>query len=88
MPVRFNFSIRYLSEEIDIKTLWRCLVACPEEDAAHLDDLTFEDAYKPWPFRAYAFVDDSIDLVAEPHACELHISDLRSWILAKLGSSE
>lgn len=84
-----SYSYRYMDAiDTGVESPWKCVIACPEEDGAHDGALTFEDLYKPWPFRAYGFVDDKIDLVAEPHACEVRIGDLREWVLSKAGVNE
>jgi len=74
-----NFS--YTEENMNISK-WQLLVAPPEEDlqAANLNPYGFEDIYKPWPFRAYGFINNSIDLIPEPHACELRIQEITSWL--------
>jgi len=61
---------------------WILLVAPPEEEQSTMDPSVshFESEYKPWPFRAWGFVDSKIDLVAEPHACEVKIEELRDWL--------
>lgn len=56
---------------------WRLMVARPEIE---LSVPSFESLYKPWPFRAFGFVEDKIDFVAEPHACEIRIEDIRRWL--------
>jgi len=62
---------------------WILLVAPPEEEHSTMADPTvanFETEYKPWPFRAWGFVGGKIDFVAEPHACEVRIEELRAWL--------
>jgi len=62
---------------------WILLAAPPEEeqeadggsDVAH-----FEAEYKPWPFRAWGFINNTIDYVAEPHACEVKIDEIQDWL--------
>jgi len=67
---------------------WHLLVSPPEEDleAAKLSPFTFEDIYKPWPFRAYGFFNNNIDFLPEPHACELRLQEITNWLENNLSS--
>jgi len=81
-----NFSY---TEDNRIFSKWRLLVAPPEEDleASKLSSYVFEDIYKPWPFRAYGFLNKDIDLLPEPHACELRIQEITNWLENNLFSN-
>lgn len=58
---------RYITDKT---SPWSLFVACPSEDLVHQSSPSFEDLYKPWPFRAWTFVGDKIDKILQPHACE------------------
>jgi len=66
-----------------------CSSPPPEEDfeASKLSSYVFEDIYKPWPFRAYGFLNKDIDLLPEPHACELRIQEITNWLENNLFSN-
>jgi len=68
---------------------WRLLVALPDEDpeAKKLGEIGFEEMYKPWPFRAYGLIDGKLDLMPEPHACELRIHEITNWLHVNLHDS-
>jgi hypothetical protein len=65
---------------------WKLLVAPPEEDmnSAKMELYGFESIYKPWPFRAFGFINRSIELLPEPFACELRIQEITQWLSNKL----
>lgn len=65
---------------------WKLFVAPPEEDwdYSRVELYGFESLYKPWPFRAYGFVNRMIDFMPEPHACELRIQEITQWLEYKL----
>jgi len=66
--------------------IWKLLVAPPEEDheTGKMELYGFEALYKPWPFRAYGFINRKIDFLPEPHACELRIQEITQWLETKL----
>jgi hypothetical protein len=60
---------------------WKVFVAPPEEEKIFGSDIAhFESDYKPWPFRGWGFVNTKIDYIAEPHACEVKIEEMRDWL--------
>lgn len=64
---------------------WKLLVAPPEEvrEDSRVEPYGFESLYKPWPFRAYGFINRTIDFLPEPHACELRIDEITQWLESK-----
>jgi len=63
---------------------WKLFVAEPEHECANRSLRGFEAIFKPWPFRAYGFVNEVVDMISEPHACETRIGELRNWLMDNL----
>jgi len=64
--------------------LWILTLAQPEDEMGVGFGYGFEAIFKPWPFRAFGFVNNTLDMISEPHACETRISELRHWLDEKL----
>jgi len=60
--------------------LWRLTLAQPEDEMGVRFGYGFEAIFKPWPFRAFGFLNNTLDMISEPHACETRISELRHWL--------
>lgn len=77
----------YCSEDESLYKM-RPLVSVPQNeiDLNGLKSFGFEEIYKPWPFRAYGFVNHVLDFIAEPHACEIRISELSDWLENQINS--
>jgi len=59
---------------------WQLLVAEPEDECTAQNGFGFEAIFKPWPFRAYGFVANTLDYISEPHAAETRIMEIRQWL--------
>lgn len=55
---------------------FKVYVAPPERDLG----VSFEEIYRPWPFRALCFVGDKASWFSEPRACEFRIDELTTWL--------
>jgi len=65
---------------------WKLLVAEPEQECTKRSLYGFEAIFKPWPFRAYGFLNSVVSMISEPHACETRIGELRNWLVDNIQS--
>jgi len=76
-----KFGYSKLVSETDLEnSLWKTVVSQPEEELGNDFGLCFEAQYKPWPFRAFGFVNNVIDFIIEPRECEIDIQQISAWL--------
>jgi len=61
-------------------SLWRTVISQPEEELGNNFSDAFEAIYKPWPFRAFGFVNNVVDFIVEPRDCEIDIQQITNWV--------
>jgi hypothetical protein len=69
-----SFAQNYLTTD------WKLFVAPPGVDENDLAVSDFERLYRPWPFRAFAFQKNRLEIISEPIDGEVDFYRFHVWL--------